>query len=296
LAIAREIVGLHGGEIGVTSTPGSGCTFYFRLPVGCEHLDPDEIDIGTEALPDTRSPLNAPSLRLDGTHDRKTPVPRLLLVEDSFDLRAYLRILLAPAYRVLEATNGQEAWELLQHTRPDIILSDVMMPHLDGIELCRRVKAAPLLRKVPIVLLSAKALPQHRVEGLEAGADDYLAKPFSAAELLQRLHARLRVDSMPDGNSWHDKLLECIDANLGDATFHVAKLARQVGLSPRQLHRRVLAEFGLTPVSLLTERRIQRGRVLLLAGQFETVAEVAHHVGLSPGYFSRRYRARFLDG
>ncbi|MFQ3671875.1 MAG: response regulator, partial [Verrucomicrobiia bacterium] len=224
---------------------------------------------------------------------RKTPMPCLLLVEDSFDLRSYLRILLAPSYHVIEATNGREAWKLLQRTRPDIILSDVMMPGMDGVELCRQVKASSSLRKIPVVLLSAKALPKHRVEGLEAGADDYLAKPFSAAELLHRLRARLRLEALPDGQSWQDHLLERIDAHLGNPRFNVTTLARQIGLSPRQLHRRVVAEFGMAPASLLTERRIQRGRELILARQFDTMAEVAHRVGLSPGYFSRRYRARF---
>lgn len=301
LAIAREMVEMHGGALTVESEPGLGSTFTFTLPLGCEHLDPDDIDTTEtpEARPHTigaRVPLPE-SEEPDGAEESVARArPTLLLVEDNLDMRAYLRMHLDLHYDVREAANGLLALEQLEKATPAIVVSDVMMPHLNGLDLCRRLRADARWQSVPVILLSAKAAVDHRVEGLNAGANDYLAKPFSVVELLARLRAHL-----PDPPSrpavadqvWLEKFEACISAGLAKPGFQVEELARQLGYSTRQLRRRVLAAFNATPAALLLQRRLEVARELISARRFATVAEVAHAVGLSPTYFSRRYRQAY---
>lgn len=298
MAIAREMIEMHGGALTVESEPGMGSTFTFTLPLGCDHLDPDDID--TAAAPEAR-PHTIGALVPLPLADAEEPAPavsaarrpRLLLVEDNLDMRAYLRLHLDLHYTVREAENGLDAVRALEEEIPDIILSDVMMPHLNGFELCGRVKAEARWREVPIILLSAKAAVNQRVEGLRAGADDYLTKPFSVPELLERLKARLPacpLNSVPPEDAFVSKLAECIEENMASASFNVDRLARDMGYSGRQLRRRIVECFGKTPAALLLERRLERANDLIEKRRFETIAEVACAVGLSPGYFSRRYR------
>lgn len=304
LAIAREMVELHGGALTVESEPGLGTTFSFTLPLGCEHLDPDDIDLAgeVEARPHSIGagvllPLYAPDHDEEGeageegglNGERGRERPTLLLVEDNLDMRAFLRLHLDLHYRVTEAENGEAALAVLEQVTPDIVLSDVMMPRLNGLELCRRMRADARWVKIPVLLLSAKGAVDQRLEGLKAGADDYLAKPFSVPELLHRLRARL--PQRPTGeDTWAERLEACADARLGEPGFDVEALAHAIGYSPRQLRRRVAECFGVSPALWLLGRRMARAKVLMDARKFETRAEVAHAVGLSPGYFSRRFR------
>lgn len=296
LALAREMVEMHGGAVGVHSEPGVGSTFWFTLPLGCDHFDPDDIDMGAVREPRPHT--------VGGTAATAQPVglvakaehrPRLLLVEDNEDMRAYLRMNLDPYYLVTEAIDGRQAWAEIETSNPEIIISDVMMPHVDGLELCRLLKSAARWRTVPVFLLSAKGSVDHRVEGLKAGADDYMAKPFSVAELLQRLRSRVPwgVSADSTGEAWREKLEACVAEHLGTAAFDVTELARHLGYSERQLRRRVIEHFGMKPSALLLQRRLACARDLITKHRYETLAEVAHTVGLSPGYFSRRYRRAY---
>ena len=303
MAIAREMIEMHGGFLAVESEPGLGSTFIFTLPLGCDHLDPDDIDTSDapEARPHTigaRVPLPTPGVLEE---DSNAPLvrPTLLLVEDNLDMRAYLRMHLDLFYEVREVDNGLAALEALREAVPDIILSDVMMPHLNGLELCKQIKAEPSWRTIPMLLLSAKGTVDNRVEGLKAGADDYLGKPFSVPELLERLRARLPPPPPAPASAadeWMEKLTACISENLAAATFDVSELARQLGYSNRQLLRRVVDHCGKTPSALLLECRLRRGHELIESKHCETVAEVANAVGLSPRYFSRRYRHAYRCG
>jgi signal transduction histidine kinase/serine phosphatase RsbU (regulator of sigma subunit) len=201
LALAKEIVELHGGEIAVQSEYGKGTTFRARLPLGSAHLDPASIVETSGVDVDDRSTsaevlwLRDPASDLEGEEDTNaataanvdTNKPSILYADDNRDLRRYVRDLLAPTYNVYLAINGEDGLRIAKKHRPDLILSDVMMPVMSGVEFCRRARQDPDLRGLPFVLLTAKSSLESKVEGLEEGADDYLTKPFAAAELTARI-------------------------------------------------------------------------------------------------------------
>ena len=220
LALVRELVILHGGKIHVESTVGSGSTFIVSIPTGSAHLPADRISV---AQTPATSMLDAKvyidevlrwipeDIREDGgateidslgggTRLATPPLARILLADDNADMRGYLKRILDRHWTVEVVSDGLAAIEAARQRVPDLILTDVMMPGLDGFELLRELRSDPLTRGVPVILLSARAGEESRIEGLEAGADDYLVKPFSARELLARvlLHlqlARLRAEA-----------------------------------------------------------------------------------------------------
>ena len=217
LALVQELVRLHGGEATVESEPGRGSTFRVRIPTGTAHLPPDRV--GPARAPGAAgagaTPYVAEALRwlsLDEREDGDRPPPpareegsagaarrgaRILLADDNADMRDYVaRLLVEQRYRVEAVPNGAAALEAVRRERPDLVLSDVMMPEMDGFELLEALRADPGTREIPIVLLSARAGEEARIEGVEAGADDYLVKPFSARELLARVGAHLEMARM----------------------------------------------------------------------------------------------------
>ncbi|HEY1724245.1 MAG TPA: ATP-binding protein [Steroidobacteraceae bacterium] len=218
LALVHELVRLHGGGIEVTSTPGRGSTFRVRLPLGSAHLPAERIKApravasmatGSQAfvqealrwLPEPATD-NTTSLQALPDAAAGTPIDqrfastfgaRIVLADDNADMRAYVTELLAPTYSVEAVGDGEQAFRAARRARPDLIISDVMMPRLDGFGLVAAVRADPSLSSVPIVMLSARAGEEARIEGLDAGADDYLIKPFSARELVARVGALLEL-------------------------------------------------------------------------------------------------------
>lgn len=298
LALAREMVEMHGGRIGVDSKLGQGSCFWFTLPLGCAHFDPDDIDTGAvrEPRPHTVGGSLATAQPV-GLVERAAHRPRLLLIEDNEDMRAYLRMNLDPYYTVTEAVDGRGILEEMERAKPELIVSDVMMPHVDGLEICRTLKASARWKSIPLLLLSAKGSVNHRVEGLQMGADDYMAKPFSVAELLQRLRARVPwgIDVGEEAEGWCEKLKACIADNLTSPEFDVKQLAEALGYSERQLLRRVMQHAGVKPSELILQKRLERAHELIEAKRYDTLAEVAYAVCLSPGYFSRRYRRAYGD-
>ena len=317
LSLVREVVERHGGRVEVQSEVGFGSAFTVTLP-----LDPADLPAAVERVPAER--LEAPAARarlvdIDEmlqetlpTVSGGAPGATVLVVEDDADLRAYLREHLAPLYAVREAPDGVAGLAAARRLRPDLVISDVMMPEMDGFALCRALKADPDLGHVPVVLLTALADDESRLGGLAEGADDYLAKPFHAAELLarcenlieirRRLCARFSAHVVvePAGvvvsseeATWLADVTELTEAHLGDAAFSVERLAEAFALSPRTLHRRLKAASGLSPGAFVRTLRLQRAASLLEQGA-GTVGEVARAVGFEdPSYFSRAFRQGF---
>jgi PAS domain S-box-containing protein len=199
LALVSELVKLHGGSISVHSALGTGTIFSIRIPKGTAHLPADRLRVSTAPPESTTARAHAyvtealewlPAAPQPAVSRRD--LPTVLLADDNADLREYARRLLAEQYDVQVVADGQSALEAAQALRPDLIVSDVMMPRLDGFGLIRAVRADPELRAIPIILLSARAGEESRIEGLDRGADDYLVKPFNARELLVRAGTLIR--------------------------------------------------------------------------------------------------------
>ncbi|MEM1116736.1 MAG: ATP-binding protein [Bacteroidota bacterium] len=326
LALAKELVELHGGTIGVESTVGFGTRFTVRLPREAEGVDLAAMPAsgptasanecllppagrdweGGDEATATLTPEAAPLP--EAADDR----PTVLLVEDNADLRAFIRGHLTERYRVIEAADGQAGLEAARAHGPDLVLSDVMMPEMSGVDLTRALKADARLGDVPVVLLTARADEDSVLDGLGAGADDYLSKPFSPAELLARvdnfvsarreLRARYSDEvqigptkvAVPSAEAaFLQQARDVVEARLGDATFGVEALAEAVGLSRRQLGRRMRDALDTSPSQFVRELRLARA-AQLLEQDAGTVAEVAYAVGYrDPEHFSKQFRKAY---
>ena len=210
---------------------------------------------------------------------------------------------------MLEAADGEAGWTKVQEDAPDLVLSDVMMPKVGGFELCRRIKSDPELRAIPVILLTARAGDEATLEGLECGADDYVAKPFDPEELRRRIenhlaarrHARrrheetMRLEGLgvaveEDTVPFLEEAAQAIEEHLSDPDFTVDRLAEEVALSRRQLTRRLKETVGETPAAFIRARRLERAKTLL-AGKAETIGEVAYAVGFrSPSHFTQVFQ------
>lgn len=255
-----------------------------------------------------------------------TPVPpddpgpgraRVLLVEDHADMRAYLRKHLATGYEVHEATRGDDGLAAARALVPDVIVSDIMMPGLDGHALCRALKADPETDFIPVILLTARTGLEDRLTGLGGGADDYLTKPFEPAELLLRirnlLRARARLAARLAGGErsapvspspgpgtpgpaeaqLRERVQAVLTREAGEADFDVATLGVRLGMSRAQAHRRLTQAFGMPPSEVLVQFRLERA-ARLLAERAGNVGEVADAVGFrNVSHFVRRFRERF---
>ncbi|GAA3630849.1 SpoIIE family protein phosphatase [Streptomyces chitinivorans] len=230
LAMVKELVGLHGGTITADGTEGGGTVFTVRLPFGTAHLPAGSVARATEPLPvSAADPYLQEALRWlpdgEGEEDeggdtgREEPVPsapgaaraRVLVADDNADMREYLRRILAPGYRVTTVADGRAALEAVRADAPDMVVSDVMMPRMDGLELVAALRADSRTASVPVLLLSARAGQEASIEGLEAGADDYLVKPFSAAELLARVRAAVKLSRLRNHHAqWRTALVDSL--------------------------------------------------------------------------------------
>ena len=331
LALAKELTELHGGTIQVESEHGSGTTFTVCLPRESEdegHADPaNGCDGEAERRVKDPRPVNgsdeerrAPGRAAETPADAATASsgssPTVLIVEDNADVRTYLWNQLSEDYDIQEAENGEEALDRARAESPDLILSDVMMPDVDGVELCRRLKDDDALRDVPVLLLTAKAGEEAEVEGLEAGADAYVEKPFSMETLRARIQslldnrAALRdqyrdevtmapsgVSVTPEEEKFYEEARAVVEAHIGDSAFDVGMFVSEMGRAVQtksQLRRKLKAATGFTPGKFIRYMRLERAAQLLEQDQGLYVYEVADAVGYRDAdYFSRRFREQF---
>ncbi|CAN0543566.1 unnamed protein product, partial [Laminaria digitata] len=244
------------------------------------------------------------------SYSNNSNLATVLLVEDNVDLRSYIQGHLATRYLVVEAVDGVDALQKANERRPDLVISDVMMPEMDGYALCREMKSNPDLADVPFILLTAKAEEEDKVEGLQTGADDYIFKPFSATELMVRaenlidIRARLRqmysthiyeicpgdIDVESADSAFLLQVQDLVEQHIDNPNFGTDWLADEIGLSPRQFRRRIKALTRLSATGFIRTLRLQRA-AQLLTQEAGTIAEIAYAVGFNdPKYFSRLFR------
>lgn len=316
LSLVREIALAHGGEVGAMSTLGVGSTFTVRLPMGVATLDAERAGAPGEGLaPTDESEVEERVAVVEETEAGDTfAAPgreRVLVVDDHDDLRQRVRELLGHRFEVIEAADGTAAWQTARDELPDLIVSDVMMPGCDGVELTRRLRSNAETHAIGILLLTAKVGSEHAVAGLNAGANDYLAKPFDASELLARCeaivaHARRLQHRLAAAapvaptepadtpeSRWRQRLDQHIAANLHESEFGVEALARCMHADRSQLFRKSKEVLGQSPSDYLREARLAHGRRLLeqAAG---SVSEVAYASGFdSLSSFTRAFKTRY---
>jgi signal transduction histidine kinase/DNA-binding response OmpR family regulator len=314
LALTKELVELHKGEICVTSEVGKGTTFTVRLPLGKEHFSEEEItqfqhpspQHVTALVPELHaSAAAAEESDTDGSH------PLVLIVEDNADMRKYMRSCL-DNYRIIEAINGEEGLEKAVDTIPDLIISDVMMPEMDGFTLCAKLKNEERTSHIPVILLTARAEATDRISGLETGADDYVTKPFDARELLVRVknliegRKKLREHFQKAGIVALDEVavtsldkqfvaraMSVIEKHLPDSSFTADQFATEMFVSRTQLNRKIRALTGLSSWHFVRKVRLHRAAELLRK-RAGNIAEVAYQVGYeSPPRFTEAFHEEF---
>lgn len=326
LSLTKAFVELHGGQIDVMSTLGEGSVFTVTLPVA--HVE-QESSPETQAITcdDVENELGA--IEAPGA-DTDPDKPLLLVIDDNADIRRMLGELLKDEYNLVFAPDGQEGLRLAARYVPDLIICDVMMPGMDGLECCRRIKEEISTSHIPVLLLTACSLDEQRAQGYDSGADGYLAKPFNVAVLNARCRSlienRKRIRDLwtasdplksagqdathkvaapkPDAtaqasmpgdveNEFYSRFLKIVNAGMGNPDLSVDDLAGEMGLGRSQLYRKIKALTNYTPVELLRSLRLKRARHLLTSTS-RTISEIAYEVGFStPAYFTRCYREAY---
>ena len=322
LALTNELAELHHGGIEVSSEVGKGTEFTIRLPLGKDHLKPEEV-VESKPLEGYREYeildsqiIKVPEEREDSliskpSGDSKTP-PILLIVEDNADMRAYTRELLVGSYKVIEAADGQKGFEKAAEIIPDIIISDVMMPEMDGFQFCEKIKTDQRTSHIPVILLTAKSSGESKVEGLETGADDYLTKPFDARELRVRVknlieqRERLRerfqeqilihpsaVTATSMDSRFLKRAIEFVEEHLDDTGLDVNQFSKEMALSRSQLNRKLRALTKQSATEFIRCLRLKRA-AQLLEHHSGNISEIAYEVGFTnPSRFAEYFRKLF---
>ena len=315
LAIVKAFTELHHGEVSATSVEGKGSTFTINIPV---RQKGEVTNQSTEKIEQLVEPSSAQEVPNQARHideliqPHQIDKPEVLIIDDNIDIRTYLRSVLYKQYNVSEASDGKVGLELARKIVPDIVLSDIMMPVMDGLEFCQQLKTDKAISHIPVILLTARSLDEQRAEGYEHGADAYISKPFSLRLLLSRIDNLIEsrkklnqtwskdVEDDEIGNlsneidkSFLKQLRKIIQENLANSDLSVEQIGDEIGLSRVQLYRKVKALTGYSPVEILRKARLTRARHLLQTTE-RTVSEVAYAVGFStPSYFSKCYKDEF---
>ena len=315
LALVKAFTELHHGQANVTSEKGKGSVFSITLPLKQKGEVSQQEAQTTPPLIDTNENCGEPNMVrhlndiIQPTDSNKSEV---LIIDDNNDIRTYLRSALSDLYKVSEAADGKTGLEIARRIVPDIIISDIMMPIMDGLEFCNQLKNDKAISHIPVILLTARSLDEQRAEGYEHGADAYIAKPFSLHLLLSRIEnliqSRRQLSELFSGNNENEdisklstetdknfitQLRRIIQVNLADSDLSVEKIGDEIGLSRVQLYRKVKALTGYSPVEMLRKARLARARQLLQTTD-KNVSEVAYAVGFStPSYFSKCYKEEF---
>jgi signal transduction histidine kinase/AraC-like DNA-binding protein len=320
LSLTKELITLQRGKIVVESKPNEGSRFIIKLPLGKEHLKEHEFVV--KELEEIKNDVLIIKSRM---HDHETAgeksdnfiseeidQPVVLIVEDNADVRQHVYENFEKEYLVKQAKNGKEGWEKAVALIPDLIMSDVMMPEMDGVELCKKLKTDERTSHIPVILLTARADVEDKIEGLETGADDYITKPFNIKELLTRSKnlieqrkkliekythqielgpGEIAVESADE--KFLKRALEIIEKNMGDCDFDVNSFYPEMNMSRMQLFRKLKALVNQTPSELIRNMRLKRASQLMKQ-KFGNIAEITYEVGFNNlSYFAKCFKEKF---
>ena len=316
LALVKAFVEMHHGNINVESSEGCGTAFTIDIPVkqnGTVSISIDRkamlnnLKEGAVVMADQES-LTAENKNI---HNNEKSQGIVLIIDDNQDVRDYVKSLLEEEYSVIEAANGEEGLKIAIANVPDIIICDVMMPVMDGMECCSRLKAEPRTSHIPVMMLTAYSMDEQKIKGYECGADSYISKPFSSELLMARLHNlidnrnrlkdffgdKISINTTPLADTdkgFVSKLRELIDNNIGNPDFSVEDMGEKIGFSRVQLYRKAKALTGYTPNELLRIARLNKANAIIKISKEKSISEIAYEVGFSsPSYFTKCYKDFF---
>jgi CheY-like chemotaxis protein/AraC-like DNA-binding protein/nitrogen-specific signal transduction histidine kinase len=323
LALVRELIELHHGTITVDSETGDnekpGWTeFTIILPLGRAHLKDDEITTADKDKTEKNTTLEeekylSPKALVESEPVQDNTKTMVLVVEDNYDMRQYIKESLSDSYVVEEAVNGEQGVRIAENIVPDLIISDLMMPKMDGNELARILKNDERTSHIPIIILTAKSGQENKIEGLQTGADDYLTKPFDLQELRVRVENLINIRkklqekfskgeflSKPAGKKLKSidekflaRVLEVIEKHLSEEDFSIEECSSEVGMSRTHLHKKLRALVGKSPSQYVRTVRLYRAK-LMIEEEKGNISEVAYSVGFSsPAYFSKCFKDQF---
>jgi signal transduction histidine kinase/ligand-binding sensor domain-containing protein/DNA-binding response OmpR family regulator len=302
LSISREFIKMHDGDISVESEPGNGSCFTIRLPVSVEN---------EQLVPSAPAPETIQVKSEDGLIGSiKKPV--ILLIEDNDDMRFYLKDNLKQAFHIVEAVNGKDGWQKALALHPNLIVSDVSMPEMNGIDLCNKIRHDERTAHIPVILLTAMVGDEDKLAGTASGANDYITKPFNFEILSSKITGLLQMQQtlkktyqkqvdiqaqdigiVSEDDKFLKKTLSCIETNITNPNFSVEELSRQMSLSRVSLYKRLLALTGKTPVDCIRTIRLKRA-VQLLEKSKLSIANIAYEVGFNnPTYFSKVFKEEY---
>jgi signal transduction histidine kinase/ligand-binding sensor domain-containing protein/DNA-binding response OmpR family regulator len=318
LALTKELVELHNGKITIDSKEGEWTEVTVELPLGMEHLEVNQIvklegeDLIEKEIfirdyiPDTAEIEDSEIIKIDKNI--------VLIVEDNYDVREFIRDSIGSEFSVVEAMNGEQGLRKAEKYIPDLIISDVMMPKMDGYELVRRIKQDEKTSHIPVILLTAKSDRDSKLEGLGLGVDDYLTKPFDTKELMARIknliETRILLQQKFSGGSFvqkikdkpglhpldekfMNKILNVIEIHLSEEEFSIEEISGEVGMSRAQIYRKLKALTGKSPSLFLRTIRLNKAKEMIQSKEL-SISEISYKVGFaSPAYFSRCFKDEF---
>jgi DNA-binding response OmpR family regulator len=326
LYLSKEIVLLHKGTISARNNSGKGSCFEVLLPLGNAHFSQNEIQVPeisqAEYFPvDTYNfdskVIDKENISKNTENDESRSV--ILIVEDNQDVRTFVKSELEKNYEILEASNGQQGLEIAYEKIPDLVVSDIMMPGLDGRSLCFQLKNDERTSHIPVILLTALSEIENRIEGLDLGADSYITKPFHPKHLIVRVKKLLQlrkilhekynrqIDQVQIGLNYEpqeiekvsvdeqfmQRLIEIVEKNMSDSNFELDDLCNEVGMKYLQLYRKVKAITNLTLKQFIMTIKMKTAAKMIETGKFN-ISEVAYDVGFSsPAYFSESFKKYF---
>lgn len=299
LALVKDIIEQHHGTISVLSNFGKGTAFRITLPLGKDHFNP--VDFPENAVQDI-----APESELEvtGGQPKKNTI---MIVEDNAELKNILVELFLPMYNVVTASDGNEVMKKVKEVMPDLVLLDIMLPNISGMEICKKIKSDLATRNIPVVLLTAAAAPEKKLEGLQIGADDYITKPFESRELIIRCNSLINnrillkdvlapvSDKVYSSNKQHQQIIHdatrVVLKHLDNPEFSIDQFAGELNISRSSLFTKIKEITGQTPNDFVTEIRLRRSLVFLKENKDEAVSNIAFSVGFNdPSYFIKQFK------